>query len=458
MTKKRFFNRELFVLKSSTGQISLFSLAIPILFEMIMNALQGTVNTAVLSGYSDNAVAAVGAVNPVISMLLLITSVISQGITVVVSNHLGAENVKRAEEVSFSSLFTSTGITLLMYLPLYLLAPSLMGMLNLTGEIYEYALIYFNYRVAFMVTQAITSVGYSILNCYGKSRYNFLIGLFVNVINLLLNIFVIYLPQYSPVHGVEGVALSAGISNLIGMLIVLLVIWRLKIRFSVPPSLRAFFENVGAILKIGLPAAISSASITIAQVVTTSFVALIGDWALSAKVYYAGILNYAYFFSGAFGSANAILVGRRFGAGEHNIADEMNRNLIRLTIPINLIVSLTILLLSRPLVRLFTGDEQTLALATLVFLVDIVAEQARAISQVYEYALRGVGDVWFSLICTTVSCWVVNIGLAYFLSITCGLGLIGCFIAISLDETVRAIVTVFRWKKGKWKNRTFVSM
>ena len=60
MTKKRFFNRELFVLKSSAGQISLFSLAIPILFEMIMNALQGTVNTAVLSGYSDNAVAAVG--------------------------------------------------------------------------------------------------------------------------------------------------------------------------------------------------------------------------------------------------------------------------------------------------------------------------------------------------------------------------------------------------------------
>ena len=451
MTKKRFFDKDLFVLNSSAGKLTLFSLALPILFELIMGNLQGTVNTAVLSGYSDNAVAAVGAVTPLVSMLLLFTSVISSGITVVVSNHLGANNIRRAQEVSFSGIFAAIGATLLLYPFLFLFAPGIMSLLNLSGEIYEFAIIYFNWRVGFMVTQAMISAGYSILRCYGQSKYTFFIGLLSNIINLVLNIIVIYFPEYSPVHGVDGVALSAGISNLIAMLAVIASLGYLKIRIALPRGVRAFMGDIGAILKIGLPAAISSASVTIAQVVTTSFVALIGDWALSAKVYYANILNYAYFFSGAFGSANAILISYRFGAGEHELADKMNRHLVRLTVPMNLSVSLITLIFCRPLVGLFTDDATTLALAFAVFAVDIVAEQARAISQVYEYALRGVGDVWYALAWTTVSCWVVSIGLAYLLAIPLKMGIIGCFVAISLDEVVRAVVTITRWKRGKWR-------
>ena len=454
MTKKRFFDKDLFVLNSSAGKLTLFSLALPILFELIMGNLQGTVNTAVLSGYSDNAVAAVGAVTPLVSMLLLFTSVISNGITVVVSNHLGAQSIRRAQEVSFSGVFASLGATLLLYPFLFAFAPSIMRLLNLSGEIYEFALIYFNWRVGFMLTQALISAGYSILRCYGQSKYTFLIGLLANIINLVLNIFVIYFPEYSPIHGVDGVAISAGISNLIGMLAVIVALRHLKIRIAIPKGIRAFFDDIGAILKIGLPSAISSASVTIAQVVTTSFVALIGDWALSAKVYYANILSYAYFFSGAFGSANAILISYRYGAGEYELADRMNRNLVRLTIPMNLSVSLIALLFCRPLVGLFTDDVNALTLAFAVFAVDIVAEQARAISQVYEYALRGVGDVWHALIWTTVSCWVVSIGLAYVLAIPLKMGIVGCFIALSLDETVRAVVTLTRWKRGKWMAHT----
>ena len=450
---KRYFKSELFVLESPVGRVTLLSLAIPIFFEYIMNNLQGTVNTAVLSGYSDNAVAAVGAVNPVISMLLLFTSVISMGITVVVSNYLGAQNLARAQQVCFSGIVASAGVVLLMYPLLFLLAPAMMQLLNLSGEIYIYALTYFKWRVGFLVTQAISSAGFSILRCYGKSNFTFFVAFGVNIVNLLFNIVVIYYPQYSPIHGVDGVALSAGISNLLGMLTTVLLIVLAKIRIRIPSSMRDFFGGVGSILKIGLPSAISSASITIAQVVTTAFVALIGDWALSAKVYYANILNYAYFFSGSLGTANSILISHRYGAGEFETAQQMNKNLIRLTVPLNLTVSLLALMFCRPLVGIFTDDSATLSLAFWVFLIDIVAEQARAISQVYEYALRGVGDVWFSLICTTVSCWAVNIGLAYVLAIVCKLGLLGCFISVSLDELLRAVVTYARWRGGAWKRR-----
>ena len=90
-------------------------------------------------------------------------------------------------------------------------------------------------------------------------------------------------------------------------------------------------------------------------------------------------------------------------------------------------------------------------MALIIFIIDLFVEQARAISQVYEYALRAAGDVYFSFAILVVSCWVFGIGLSYVLAIPCGLGLIGCWIGLLADETTRAVVTYFRWRSGRWK-------
>jgi len=86
-------------------------------------------------------------------------------------------------------------------------------------------------------------------------------------------------------------------------------------------------------------------------------------------------------------------------------------------------------------------------------LVDILTEQARAVSHVYEYALRATGDVTPTMIVTLISCWVFSVGLAYVLSIVCKMGLIGCWIGLAIDEWIRAAYTYYRWKAGKWHKK-----
>ena len=105
-----------------------------------------------------------------------------------------------------------------------------------------------------------------------------------------------------------------------------------------------------------------------------------------------------------------------------------------------------VIFLRVPLLSLFTDDPRIIALFFGVALIDILAEQARAVSQVYEYALRATGDVLFTVVILIVSCWSLSIGLSYYLSIHCGLGLLGCWIGLALDESVRAITTFFRWR------------
>lgn len=450
MNRKKLFDKSLFTVTSSVGTISLFALMLPILFELVMNHLQGTVNTAVLSDYSEAAVSAVGSVNTVFNVILLVGSVLATGATVVVSNFIGEERIGDAEEASFTAL-TVSGIAAVIVTPLLLtIAPQMMSFLNLEGEIRSNALVYYRVRMLFIIFNMMTSSVLALLKCYGFPKFTFLIGFLTNILNLTFSVIVIYFPHLTPVKGVAGVALGCGLSNLIGFGIALLLLFRLKIRLKLPKKGKQYWLHLKRILRIGVPSGVSSATFSIVTMITTAFVPLIGDSAIAAKVYYQNILSYAYLFSVSMGNANALLVGRRYGAGEYEKIVQMNRQLVRITRVVNLGISLLILSLYQPLLRIFTNDPAIISTAFAVFAVDIIAEQARANSQVYEYALRATGDVLLTTSFVILSCIVCGLGLAYFLAIPCGLGLVGIWLGLAADETVRAVVSYLRFRSGKW--------
>lgn len=66
--------------------------------------------------------------------------------------------------------------------------------------------------------------------------------------------------------------------------------------------------------------------------------------------------------------------------------------------------------------------------------------------KIYEYALRGAGDVLFMFIIMVISCAMFSVGLSYVLVVKCRLGLIGYWIALAIDEGVRALVSYLRWQ------------
>ncbi len=446
------FDKSLFRYTSSLGTLSLFSLMLPMLFESAMLYLQNTVNTAVLSGYSDEAVSAVGSTSTVISLISMLGTMIANGAIVVISNRIGAEDLKAVKELSFTAIAVNVIISVVVTPLMVLFTPNVVGFLNLEGIVRELALEYFKIRMIYMGFTIVTSAVLALLKCYGFPKYTFYVGLLVNAINLLLNIIVVYFPQYAPIKGVEGVAYSSCISSIVGFAVSVVFFIKTKVKLKLPDSVGDFLRHIKAVLRIGIPSGISSVSFTFSKIFTASFIALLGERALSTNVYFTNILCYVYLVSMCMGNANALLVGRCYGAGDYDRADRMNAQLIKITTVVNLTISLLVLIFRKYLLMIFTDDPWAVDVALGVFLVDILVEQARAISQIYEYALRATGDVLYSMVFIVSSCWLFSIGLSYVLAIHCGLGLVGCFIGLAVDEWVRSIVTYFRWKSGKWKH------
>ncbi|MBE6583744.1 MAG: MATE family efflux transporter [Ruminococcaceae bacterium] len=433
-------------------EVTLLSLTLPLIFENIMNRLLGTVNTAVLGAYSDASVAAVGSANTVVNVLLVFFSVVSAGAAVIISNHIGAKNEQFTKESCYTSITLSLVIAAILTPVLLILSPTLIGMMNLEGRVFDEALVYLRIRIAFIVCTVLTNMLLSVLRCFGYPKYTFFIGILTNVINLALCILVVYFPDYSPIHGVAGIGVASVTATTTGLLFIVFIFRRLRLSPQRPQSRRDFAAHSKSILRIGIPSGISGLSYNLSSMLTMSFVALLGDVAVSAKVYYTDILSYVYLIGISMGSANSIIVGRLFGAGEYDAASKQNARVVRFTVPINLCASLLVLIFRTPLLSLFTSDKTIIAMSLGVFAVDIITEQARAWSHVYEYALRATGDVYFTTACITLSCAVFGIGLAYLLSIPLGLGLLGCFIGLAADETTRALATFFRWKSNKWRS------
>lgn len=442
--------RELFTVTNELGTVSLFALAIPMLLEQIMSSMVGFINSAVLSGYSDSAVAATGSATTVINMFMLLANIIATGAGVVVCNYIGADNVVGTKKTGYVTvklcvLFGATISALLS-----LLSVPLMTLMNLEGETLSQAIIYFQIRTAFIFIPVINSGLATLLRCYGHSALTVISGFVTIVCNLILNVWVIKFPQYAPLTGVEGIAVGSVISQCMGLTCSIVFVKLQKIGFKKPKTFKDEWSYAKRILRIGLPSGVSTGAYSVSQVITASFVALIGMQAVSAKVYYNNILHYSYLFSFCFGSANSLLVGRLVGAKDHERAKLLNKSLVKLTCLINLCISLIIILHRRTLLSIFTDSEEIIQMAIWIFLIDVIAEQARGISQVYEYALKGVGDMKFMMVVTSVSCWVFAVGLSYLLGVRLGLGLIGCWVGMALDECVRAIFSWTRWRRGRW--------
>ena len=77
------------------GSLSMVKLTLPLAFEQFFRILVSSVDTMMLSSYSNEAVAPVGLVSQYVFFLNLIFSVIGTGTSIVLAQYLGAEKSEK---------------------------------------------------------------------------------------------------------------------------------------------------------------------------------------------------------------------------------------------------------------------------------------------------------------------------------------------------------------------------
>ncbi|XXF75186.1 MATE family efflux transporter [Myxococcaceae bacterium GXIMD 01537] len=438
--------------------MGLLRIAWPMFLEFLLFMLMGTADTLMLSGVSDDAVAAVGVVATSIFVCSLIMGVISHGATVVVAQYLGARKAREAAHLVALSITLNLLLGLTVSTGMRLFGDALLDHLNLHGQALAHARTYMGIAGGFLFLQALSNIFSGMLRTYGFTKQAMFISMGMNVVHVLGNYLLIFGHFGFPRLEVAGAAISNVGSRFLALAAFAWVLYRvMEVRMAPRDFVTFTREYVHKILRVGVPAGIEQSMYFACQAVFLYYVSFLGSEALASRQYAISISQYIYLCCVAIGHATAILVGRMVGANRMEDAYRQVITSIKWSVALSMVCDVAAILIREPLVGLFTENAHIIQLTSRILVLSLLLESGRSINLILVNSLRAAGDSSFIAYMAFVSMVCVSLSLGYVFVFKLNLGLPGIWLALAADEWLRGIVFWFRWRSRAWATRSLVT-
>ena len=419
----------------------------------------GFVDVFVLSDYNDLAASSVNTANQAVSIVTIVFSVISGASAVLISQYLGAENKKGASRIAALSLTFNLIFGLIISVALAVFNREILSFIGAKGEVLDFASQYLTIVGGFLFLQAILNAIAVIIRNHGMVQISMYVTVGMNIINTVLDIIFVKGWFGVPQMGVVGVAIATTFSRVVGTIILLVVLFKYVEKIEIFKLLKPFpFKDVKNIIKIGVPSALESFLYNLSQLVVTSIILnCLTNVELITKTYVQNITMFFYIFAVAIGQASQILTGHLVGGNKLDKAYKQGFKGYRNALIITMVMSVLGIIFRTQLMDIFTNDTSVIALGANILILNILLEIGRTTNLVVIACLRGAGDVVFPTACAIFSMWVISALGSYILAVVCGMGLYGLWIAFAADECFRGILMIWRWKSGKWRNKSMAT-
>ncbi len=447
------------VVKKNRGALPMLKLTLPIAMEQFFRILVSSVDTMMLSSYSNDAVAAVGLVSQYSFFLTILFSVIGTGCSIVLAQYLGAE--KSEGELNH---IAQAGAIMVFFMSIFMTALVIFGTgwlldrYTLDPIVRHYAWQYFViYGGICCFFQAFSLLQGAILRSYGYTSEAMITSIVANLTNVLGNALSLYGWFGLPVLGVPGVAGASGLSMLVSCILFRIFIKRRKdVVFHLHGITKVPRESFKLVLKVGVPTAGESLSYNVSQITVMAMISTLGTYAMSAQVYTMTILRFVFVAAIALGQATQIKSGYFVGAKQNEIVYKKVFRYQLVATACSMVMITIVNLIKSPVVHIFTDIPEVHGLVCTLLLYSAYIEFGRSLNLIYIGALKGSGDVRFPVLYGIASNWAVQVLLSYILGIKCGLGLVGFWLGIGTDETTRGLVMLWRWKSRRWEKHRLV--
>lgn len=434
----------------------LFNLASPIFIETLLIMFTGATDVFMLSRYSDETVAAGGVVNQLLNLVFIVYGITTLGTSVLCSQYLGAKQKKNVAQVIGVSLLVNLIMGGLVSAGLWLFAAPSLKLMGLDDNLVGYGVSYMTLVGGFSFLQSLAMTLSAILRSHNKAYYPMFVTFLINIINVVGNYFLIFGNCGAPRLGITGAGISTVISRTVAVILLTYLLFR---KVAPVPPLKYFkpfpWDKIKNLLLVGLPAAGEQVSYNLSQVVITYLSVMMGNAALTARTYAMSIVMFSYVFSIAIGNGAAIAIGHLVGADKGNAAFSLEKYSIRLALWVTVCVSILTALVGTDIFKLLSSNPEVIRLGAMVLYIDVVLEIGRAVNITSVDSLIAAGDVMYPFVTGIIVMWLVATLLSYVLGIWWGWGLNGIWLAMALDENIRAVVFERRWKSRKWMNKGF---
>jgi putative MATE family efflux protein len=438
-------------------------LIVPILIEQTFIMLLGVVNIIMAGHLGKEVLSAIGMIDAINNVFIAFFSAIAIGGTVIIARNVGAGKESTTQNTAINALITTFLISLLPSLLLWLFKTTVLHLLYGTVDsiVQKNAVIYFNITLFTYPLLAITFMIFGILRGVGNTKTPMKISVFMNIVNVLCGYVLIFgltvgNANFSitiPSLGILGAALSIAIARSSGAFLALVGLLRHVVKMSFAELRQFQFDShlLKQVFGIGIPSGLESLIFNAGKLVLQTVVVSFGTISIASSTILWSLFGLMNIPGVAIAIASPTLVSQAIGRQDFDGARKTLFSMAKLTIIMQLIMSLPFALFARQLVQLFTQEADVIALTTkILYTLILCIPLLWANSFVIPQGLKGGGDVKFTLVISLLSMWSFRIGLGYVLGSFFGLQLLGLWIAMYFDWIFRGLLFTFRLKGKKW--------
>ncbi|HSC28474.1 MAG TPA: MATE family efflux transporter [Vicinamibacterales bacterium] len=439
---------------------AVWKLAWPTVLQNAIGGLQGIIDHAMVGhfvGYTGNA--AIGVSWQIFLVVIVFISSLFTGMAVLVARFTGANDPERVNRTVYQAFLTAVVLAVGIMAPIgYVLSPGLLELVNATPEVRAEALPYLRVMFLFSIGMLLFFMLGGALRAAGDARTPLRLGIGLSVLNITLNVILIAGLGPIPALGTMGAALGTVIASAIvsGAAIWMVLAGKLVVHFPRSMSWRPDWSIIRALFRFGLPAGLQGVAMNVAGVMLLRF---IGSLEHSAEAQAAYAVGYAELFSlitwtsvGLMGAAAAV-AGQNLGAGH----PERSMRAVHIAAGFGLTVAATVgalfVLIPEMLLAVFGLDDPVVvALGTELLGYLSVSGFFITVALTYTGGLQGTGDTRSPLYITLVSQIAVPIGICAMLQNLGRLDAPGVWTAILLGHVTRCVLSVLRFRQGKWRH------
>jgi len=439
---------------------AVWKIAWPGMLTNVIGGLQGMVDHALvghLVGFKANA--AIGVSWQIFIVVIVFISSLFTGMSVLVSRFAGAGDEEKVNRTVYQAFLTAIFISLGVLAPIgYFVSPALLKLVNAAPEVQAEALPFLRIMFVCSIGMMIYFMLSTALRSAGDARTPMFLGITMTVLNIALNILLISGLGPIPAFGTAGAAMGTCIASGSIAIFALIKLWSGSWVISIPRG-GGYGPNwsiIRSIFKFGLPTGIQGIAMNVGGVFMLSF---IGSLAQSAAAQAAFAVCYMELFSlitwtsvGLMGAAAAV-AGQNLGAKHPDRADAAVHVAARFGFAGAAFVGIFFLFLPRQLLAIFGLNEPAVVeIGVQLLRVLSVSGLLIAVALTYTGGLQGTGDTKSPLYISVISQIVVPLGTCFVIKETGTLDPIDIWLAILAGHATRCVLSVIRFRQGKWRS------
>ena len=427
-------------------------IAWPALLESFLIGVINFVDSLMVSGCGEEAIAAVGLTGQPRLIFYVVLMSITTGVNAVVARRRGEGDREGANRTLMQTLPIVLILATLFFVISLFVAEPLLRFAGAKDDTIDLSIPYYNITMLGMIFTSVSLCINAAHRGCGKTKISMTTNLAANFVNVIFNALLINGLFFFPKLGVTGAAIATAMGNAVSAIIAIASLYRKDsyLHFNFGQMIRHKFETLPSVMKVFSGSAMEQVFLRIGFFLFVKMVADLGTKEYATHQICMNVMNLSFTVGDGLGIASASLVGQHLGMRREDKSLVYGKVGQRVGLCYGVILLTLFTIFGGNIVGWFSDDAGIIETGMKLMLMLAIICPFQISQVIFSGCLRGAGDTRYMAVVSLLTVAFLRPVLTYVLVYPVAMGVLGAWVAILVDQVLRFGFSAVRFYSQKW--------